>query len=1125
MEEKDLSKFHVDIAIIGMSVKVPQADNLNEFWDILVEGRETVSTFPRERKKDVCSLEKDRTLAFEIGSYLEDIAAFDSSYFNISPKEAELMSPIHRLTLEKCAEALDDAGLSRNRLKGTKAGIFIGHIGDLEGYKYREWLEQNYGTDPMALPGNLNSIIPSRISYILNLKGPAVLIDTACSSSLVAVNEACKSIMFEESDIALAGGIRVSFCPEVITQKLGIESETNKTRPFDQQADGTVLGEGIGVVVLKRLEQAIADGDRIYSVIKGTHINQDGASAGITAPNGNAQISLLTEIWEKYGIDPSYIDYIEAHGTGTKLGDPIEIKALSHAFSKYTKKKQFCGIGSVKSNIGHLFEAAGVISLIKVALMMNNKSFVPSINFSVPNKNISFIDSPFYLVNQTEPWHSENSCRMAGISSFGFSGTNCHVILQDFFKEDDQEKSTQEEALELSFCFSGVTDRALLLMVKNFKAFLIENPTVNLSKLAQNLLYRKSHLKKRMAIVSLNNGENLLKELDFSISLLEKSPLENAELKRSAIIFSNNLDNQELFDRNNVNEYEESEAWKIALNFCNMKSFTGNVQKLVPMPGISFDKKKIWIKPSSQVSEIRTIEGASPEYMLESIIMNLFGYESVSYSESFIDMGIDSIGMVKMLNEIAKQTSKQLKVKDLFEKDTITTLAAYLFDYKKSDIQPIQRLDVSPSGECEASPQQKRMYVHQLRFPNSTANNVNALMKMDGKIDVLKLEKALKTVLTNHEAFQTIFLMKEAKIIQKMIVEKEMDFTLETVYLDDVKNEIDLLINPFNLSKDSLIRGYRIISAGDEYLFLDLHHIICDVTSMEIFVKELIAAYEGTKIIPGEYEYKDYTVWLNNFIQTDIYTAQREFWVKEFRDYKEKSELMKTSETVNQIVFTFNQSLLIKLKNFCKQFKLTEHVFLNTLFGFSMAHLEDDYDQLIGNPVSGRVLENIEEIIGIFTNTVITRNKINRESHFNELLEKNKQKMINYLDHQMYQLDDFASEIKDIDGKPIILKKMFAFQTLPQIKISDGTFIHQIIDKTSSSFDLSLVASEVDNQLFFHLKYVSELYTDEDMEYFIAVFTDSIEEILENPTIKISTLNEKLEQRVQLQSDVPEFNF
>ncbi len=425
----------MDIAIVGMSGRFPGAENIEKFWSNLKNGVNSIRKVPKDRwdadkyySADVSAPDKSYC---RNGGFLSNVEEFDPLFFHIPPIEAEYMDPQQRIFLEECWKALENAGYSDTELSNKKCGVFVGAAqGD---YTKKLGKTRSLNTAE-AFSGVSTSILAARISYLLNLKGPSMAIDTACSSSLVALHLACLSILNGECDMALAGGIRLMFTPSLFlqTSKMEMLSKSGNCYAFDHRADGTIMSEGCGVVVLKPLRKAIEDRDYIYGVIKGTGTNQDGKTNGITAPSAQSQSQLERDVYDRYGINPRDISYVEAHGTGTSLGDPIEVKALTDAFRNFTSDKQFCSIGSVKTNIGHATMAAGVISLIKVLLSMKHKEIPPLLNYEKANEHIHFEDSPFYVNTELAQWKTEEGRkRMAAISAFGFSGTNCHVVVEE----------------------------------------------------------------------------------------------------------------------------------------------------------------------------------------------------------------------------------------------------------------------------------------------------------------------------------------------------------------------------------------------------------------------------------------------------------------------------------------------------------------------------------------------------------------------------------------------------------------------------------------------------------------------------------------------------------------------
>lgn len=414
------------VAIIGLSGIFPEADSLNTFFQNLKEGVDSVRNISIERLQDTAYNSYSQYMPM---AFLDNVSHFDHLFFGISGKEAEMMAPEHRLALQLSYEAIENAGYNLKNLRGSNTAVYLGG-GDTGYYKS---LISEY--DPTIMTGNMNAMIAGRISYSLNLTGPAMMIDTACSSSLVAVYEAYQKVSSGEVDMALAGGVHImSRFIEVreSQEDVGILANDGRSKTFSANANGTGGGEGGSMLFLKRLDRALEDNDHIHAVIKGGAINNDGSqSAGLTAPSPEAQTKVVIKAWENSGVDPESIGYVEAHGTGTKLGDPIEFQALSDAFSQFSNKKKFCAISAVKTNIGHLNNAAGVAGIVKCIGALQQESLFPSLHFERRSPFIDFENSAVYVNDKLQKWESKEIPRRCGVSSFGLSGTNAHLILEE----------------------------------------------------------------------------------------------------------------------------------------------------------------------------------------------------------------------------------------------------------------------------------------------------------------------------------------------------------------------------------------------------------------------------------------------------------------------------------------------------------------------------------------------------------------------------------------------------------------------------------------------------------------------------------------------------------------------
>jgi acyl transferase domain-containing protein len=462
----EAQKAETGIAIVGMAGRFPKARNIAEFWRNLCAGAEGISFFPDgEIEASGADVPEGSPNFVKARGILEEADLFDAEFFGINPREAEVMDPQHRVFLECAWEALESAGCDPERYEGV-IGVFAGM--SMNTYLRHVLLHRPdflaQFNEHQIMLGNDKDFLPTRVSYKLNLRGPSLNIQTACSTSLVAVCAASQNLLNYECDLALAGAVSITFPQKrgYLYQEGGIASPDGHCRAFDARAAGTVAGEGTGIVVLKRLDEALADGDQIFAVIKGFAINNDGSGKiGYTAPSVQGQAEVIATAQAMAGFAPETISYIEAHGTGTPLGDPIEVEGLIKAFlgapvlrsgtaeggpasppaslqvsgnagkDAGAPKRKFCAIGSVKSNIGHLDTAAGVAGLIKTALALHHKKLPPSLHFESPNPKIDFANSPFYVNAQLTEWKQGETPRRAGVSSFGIGGTNAHVVLEE----------------------------------------------------------------------------------------------------------------------------------------------------------------------------------------------------------------------------------------------------------------------------------------------------------------------------------------------------------------------------------------------------------------------------------------------------------------------------------------------------------------------------------------------------------------------------------------------------------------------------------------------------------------------------------------------------------------------
>ncbi|MBU1169057.1 MAG: SDR family NAD(P)-dependent oxidoreductase [Proteobacteria bacterium] len=486
------------IAIIGMSGRFPDARTINDLWEILLQGKDTVREIPPARFDWLKFASKEHTWTC---GCVPGVDEFDPLFFEISPREARTMDPRQRLLLQEAWNALEDAGYGAKELAANRIGAFVG----VEQNNFKEITR-----DPHHITSNHNAVLASRLSYFLNLSGPVLSINTACSSGLVAAHQACQSLRNKECDTALAAGVNLILnpAPHIAMEQAGMLSKTGRCYAFDQRANGMTPGEAVTVIVLKRLSRALEQKDPIYAVIRGSGINYDGKTNGITAPSGVAQTELIRSVWERYGISPQGIDYIVTHGTGTLLGDPVEINALHDAFGSYSEKPPLCAITSTKSNFGHSLAASGLVSLISLVQAMRHNTIPVSLHCVRENVYMNWKESPFFVNKANKPWPANGKKRMGAVSAFGLSGTNVHMVIED------PPATSQDITGRLPctlLCFSAKTPEGVQQKIRDLMLFLNggEKSVSDLYHTAYTLIKGRHHFRHRCAVIIRDHGDVL----------------------------------------------------------------------------------------------------------------------------------------------------------------------------------------------------------------------------------------------------------------------------------------------------------------------------------------------------------------------------------------------------------------------------------------------------------------------------------------------------------------------------------------------------------------------------------------------------------------------------------------
>jgi 3-oxoacyl-[acyl-carrier-protein] synthase II len=490
---------HEPIAIIGIGCRFPGSNNPEEFWQLLVEGKNAITKVPPQHwdLEQYCNdgVNTPGKICNGYGGFVPHLKEFDATFFRIAPREAMSLDPQQRLLLEVSWEALENAAIPAEELQGSATGVFIGICGT--DYWHQLLSRNPTQIDAYLTTGNTHSLASGRLSHFYGLTAPSISVDTACSSSLVAVHLAIKSLRDRESNLAIVGGVNRLIAPQVSINfsQAKMLSPNGLCKTFDDSADGFVRSEGCGIVILKRFSDAVKDRDNIQAVLLGSAVNQDGRTSSITTPNSLSQQAVIQQALQNSQVEPQQVSYLESHGTGTSLGDLIEIEALSSVFRD---SKQLI-IGAVKTNIGHLESASGIASLIKTVLVLQKKTIPANLHLKQANKQINWQNLPFTLPQNNLPWQKTEQTRIAGVSAFGFSGTNAHIIVSEAL---DKDRSPVMRADSNLFTLSAKNNQTLRQLATDYVKYLQKNPVLNLEDICLTVNLWRSHFNHRLALTA-----------------------------------------------------------------------------------------------------------------------------------------------------------------------------------------------------------------------------------------------------------------------------------------------------------------------------------------------------------------------------------------------------------------------------------------------------------------------------------------------------------------------------------------------------------------------------------------------------------------------------------------------
>ncbi|PWJ23327.1 surfactin family lipopeptide synthetase A [Branchiibius hedensis] len=666
------------IAVVGVSADLPGCDSIDEFWDVLLRGDDLVGPLP-DARRELCEpvVRFGSRPTYQQGAWLSGVDQFDPAFFGVTPADARSMDPQQRRFFEVAHHCLEDAGWA-GRIDGSRTGVFVA-IAD------NDYAAADPSTSPSAVPGHVSAFAASRLSFFYDLRGPAYTVNATCASSLLAVHDACASLRAGDCEMALVGGVNIFAFPLVgegwQMDQAGIMSVGARCRPFAEGADGIGRGEGVIALLLKPLDRAVADGDGVRAVIRGSAINNDGASATLTSPRAEAHAAVLIDAWRRAGLGRDGLSYLEAHGTGTELGDPIEVRGIALALNAETSRRQFLPIGSVKGNIGHLMDgAAGLSGLLKALLILEKGVVPPTRGIDLPSPHIDFLDSPVFV--PTEPFDLRKATRplRAGVSCFGFNGTNVHVVMEEAPRADEQDTSTQHATgLPFLYRLSAATMASLQrLVTAHARATLTASP----ADVVHTLAVGRRTQRHRVVVVARDNEEFR----DACRALAGKEPAQWAEVPGVVTASPGGM-------------LQDGEAGTRARIWVESGLLDQPTQgRVTPLPLYPFDHQAYWLAVGGARSVVTSAltmrepvsDDADTVTCCRVVASAVLGVDDVHADDNFVALGGSSLAALEVRARLSSQYGWDVPLVEILAADSLAELAEFIDRQRSAALREVE---------------------------------------------------------------------------------------------------------------------------------------------------------------------------------------------------------------------------------------------------------------------------------------------------------------------------------------------------------------------------------------------------------------------------------------------------
>ncbi len=1130
------------IAVTGIGCRFPGADSPEKFWRLLRDGVDAIGPVPPNRwDKDVFydpDPDAPGKMYLREGGFLRDVEGFDAAFFGIAPREALRLDPQQRIMLEVCWEALEDAGIAPDSLAGSATGVFAGVMNGDYAFRQAHHLTAE-SVDPYMLAGSDLSFVAGRVAHFLGLQGPALTSATACSSSLVAVHQACQALRRRECDLALAGGVSLIFDPTtpLMLTKLRALAPDGRSKTFDASANGYGRGEGCGVVVLRRFSDALAAHDRILAVIRGSAVNHDGHSAGLTVPNGQAQERVIRRALDEAGVLPPDVSYVETHGTGTSLGDPIEVHALGRVFAG---RGQPVALGAVKTNIGHLEAAAGIASFIKVVLMLSHREIPPHLHLETPNPHIRWAETPVRVPVVREAWRSHGEQRIAGVSSFGISGINAHTVLAEAPQWIAPEAGIQDRQLHL-LALSTRTAPALESQIQGMTEWLAGHPDASWADVCFTANTGRAQFTHRVAIVAASIAE---------ARALLPSALRAVAQRHSSEIASAPSHEEEASERGFLESCAARFLAGARLDWASFEKPYLPLRNRLSLPTYAFQRDRYWAlsdQPFAEAHEPALAESkaaassnpplipgdaASISSWLRHQVQMVLGLTSFPPADiPLLELGVDSLMSQELRNAIQRETGVDIDLGEFVSGADIAALAQTVTQKSGRASSTVQSLHESAASTSLLSPGQAALWFVHRSSPRSAAYNVGVAVTVQGAMSLDLLQRALEPLAMRHPLLRTVFQESDAGTPEAVLLSRAHvavhGVNAEGLSEEQLAAQVKAsCAQPFDLASVPACRATLFTqSPGSHILLLSLHHILCDLQSCGTLLDEIVKLCEaeiaGRKMEfpPLRHSYAEFVLRQHELLTGSEGERQRNYWQNRLAGDLPLLDLpldkprprIPVFEGATE-AFVIPSALTGELRILAREQKVTLFALLLAAYQVLLARWSGQQDVITGVATSVRP-DGFDGVFGYFVNPVAVRGSVADNPDFTAFLARTRQSL---LDAIAYRELPFPAVVEAVvkhrdPGRLPVIQADFALNsrpaafrsTAPGAALSIGPFD---LAEEEGQFDLSLHCTEEKDSILARFKYNTGLFHARSARCMADSFLHLLHALTRNPSQPVAGL-------------------